>query len=330
MRQTCLSIPPATPAATWLHFCRGKTAAGLLLAGLLPSSGGLAAVPAADRIATPTNEARVTLTAAGANPRRALRLHPQAGDTQRCAFTMQTGMEVEIGAMGSQQMKFPTLKTLLDTTVKRGTPGGGFEYEARFPEASITEDSDAFPQIIEGLRTTARALQGQTLAGRLSARGLSAPPVIVASTNLDVQSREALEQLHAAVAQASVVLPEAPVGLGAKWEVKQKVQFQGMTLDQTMTCTLVSLAGDQAVVQTEFTQAAAHQPMQVPAMPEVKLDVTKLSGHGTSKVTLDLRRLWPSAAAVDLHLDTELTLNLGDRPKELSMHLDLDLRLETK
>src|SRR5207245_919833 len=125
-------------------------------------------------------------------------------------------------------------------------------------------------------------------------------------------------------------LPEEAVGPGAKWEVKMPLKSQGMTLDQTATYELVSIEDERVTAKTTLAQTAANQQIQSPAMPNLKLDLTKMNGTGAGDVILDLGRLVPVAGNVKLHSEMSMGMNTGGEKQSMDMKLDLTVHLEGK
>ena len=108
------------------------------------------------------------------------------------------------------------------------------------------------------------------------------------------------------------------------------VKSQGMTIDQTTTCELVAIEGDQVTTKCTVTQHAADQKVEVPTLAGLKVDLIKMTGTGTGQSTFDLGKLLPSAGTTDLHSDTDMVLNTGGQKQPISTKLDLNVQLESK
>jgi len=136
----------------------------------------------------------------------------------------------------------------------------------------------------------------------------------------------------ATMSRVASPLPEEPVGAGAKWEIKMPIKSQGMTLNQTATYELVSLEGDRGSAKTSVTQTASNQKIQNPMMPGTKVDLTKLTGHGTGQLTFDLAQILPPEASVEFHQDmaTSTTAVNSSQKQTMDMKMDLNLHIESK
>jgi hypothetical protein len=138
------------------------------------------------------------------------------------------------------------------------------------------------------------------------------------------------------LANVQMLLPEEPVGVGAQWEVKQKVNSQGMNMDQTTTYTLAAVNGDILTIKGVVAQQAGKQKISNPTMPQVKMDVSKFSGSGRTSVTLDLAKVFPAQAEIEDHLEIGIGMaapgaaGAQNGPQTMTMKVDLSIKLEGK
>jgi hypothetical protein len=120
------------------------------------------------------------------------------------------------------------------------------------------------------------------------------------------------------------------VGAGAKWEVKMQLKSQGMTINQTATYELVSIDGERFTAKATIAQQAGNQKIQNPAMPGLKLDLTKMTGNGTGDLNCDLAKILPVDANLDSHSDMSMNMDLGGQKQTINMKMQANLRLESK
>ena len=103
-----------------------------------------------------------------------------------------------------------------------------------------------------------------------------------------------------------------------------------MTINQTAAYELVSIDGDRLSTKATITQSAANQKIQNPAMPAIKLDLTKMTGTGSGDFTFDLAQPLPSQGRLDMHSELLMGANTGGEKQTMTMKMDLNLRLESK
>ena len=272
--------------------------AGRSLGEACPAAAGGALAPAPDPIAD-TNAAtsswttQVKLVEAGAEPRKVLRLHPNPGDKQTLTLTMKMAMETRLARMQTQAMKMPAIKITLDSTVKEVSDNGDITYELVMGDVSVSSEPGVDPQAAEAYEGGFRRGQGNF------GHGHDFQPRLQQGVGVQSAGRQQSRDPQGYGSDEGILHPRGPVpeeavGPGAKWEVKMPIKTQGMTIDQTATYEMVSLEGERLTTKSTFAQHAANQKIQTPAMPGMKVDLTKMIGKGSGERTFDLAKLLPS------------------------------------
>jgi hypothetical protein len=288
--------------------------------------------PASGTKATSTGSTQIKLLDPGAEPRKVLRFHPKAGDKQSMVLTMKIGMAFKAGEMPEQPIKLPTMKLVMDLTVKDVGTNGDITYDIVTSDASITEEPDVVAQAAEAMKHAMGAIKGVGGTGMLSSRGVSKGADIKAPEGTDPQVNQVVDQIKEMVSRVIIPLPEEPVGAGAKWETKMPIKSQGISLNQTATLQLVSIDGERGTAKNSFTQSAPHQKIQSSMMPGTTVDLTKMTGHGTGEITFDLAQILPPESKAELHQDmaTSVTTSNSSQKQTMTSKLDLNLHIESK
>jgi hypothetical protein len=92
----------------------------------------------------------------------------------------------------------------------------------------------------------------------------------------------------------------------------------------------VSLEEERVTAKTTIAQRAANQKVSNPAMPGLKLDLTKMTGTGSGEATFDLSQLAPKTAAVESHSELSMAMNTGGQKQVMTVKIDLKMRVEGK
>jgi hypothetical protein len=291
---------------------------------------GNATEPSTETKAPPSaGSVEVKLLEPGAEPRKQLRLHPNAGDKQTLLMTMKMGVDMKLGEQ-NQAMKFPAIKMTMDVTPKSVSPEGDIAYDMAMSDVAIEDEPGALPQVTEALKASLGSVKGLSGTGTMSSRGFNKGMDVKLPAGSDPQMTQAMQQMKESFSNMSAPLPEEPVGPGAKWEVKMPIKSQGMTLNQTTTYQLASVDGENLTLKSTVVQSAANQKIQNPTMPGLKMDLTKMDGQGTADLKFDLTKLLPSEATLNSHSDLSMAMNAGGQKQSMAMKLDLNLRLESK
>jgi hypothetical protein len=283
---------------------------------------------------TPTSagSTQVKLLEPGTEPRKQLRFHPKAGDKQSMVMTMKIGMGVTVGDMPEQTIKLPTMKLVMEMTVKDVASSGDITYDIVTSDASVSDEPDVIAQVAEAMKNAVGGMKGVGGTGTITSRGISKGTDIKVPAGADPQVKQFVEQMKETMSRIASPLPEEAVGAGAKWDIKMQIKSQGMTLNQDATYELVTIEGDRCAAKTSVTQTAANQKIQNPLMPGTKVDLTKLMGQGTGEVTFDLGQIIPPEASVQFHQDmaTSTTAANSTQKQTMDMKMDLNLHVEAK
>jgi hypothetical protein len=103
-----------------------------------------------------------------------------------------------------------------------------------------------------------------------------------------------------------------------------------MTIDQTAVYELVSVEDERVTTKGTITLSAANQKIENPAMPGLKMDLTKLTGKATTDVTFDLTKLQPEKGTIDQRADFSMSMNLGAQKQAMTMKMSVKLTLTGK
>jgi hypothetical protein len=270
------------------------------------------------------------LLEAGAEPRKALRLHPKLGDKQTLTLNIKTDMEMKMGDTPGPAMKLPAIILSLDTTIKDVSAEGDITYEIVLADVKLGDEEGAAPEVVAAMKSAFEGAKGLAGTGTVTDRGVNKGTKFEVPAGADAQVRQAVEQMKESFSQLTTPLPEEAVGVGAKWEAKRDMKSQGMTMQQTETYQLAAMDGDRLTLKNTIGQTAPKQKVENPAMPGVKLDLEKMSGTGSGDAVWDLGRLLPSSGGAELKSEQAMSINAGGQKQPMTMKLDVKVQMEGK
>ncbi|MGO8928592.1 MAG: DUF6263 family protein [Limisphaerales bacterium] len=282
------------------------------------------------KAAAETSTTQVKLLEPGAEPRQVLRLHPKPGDKQTLALTIKMNMESKMGEVETPAMKIPAIKMNLEATVKSVAENGDITCDLVMGDLSVSDEPGGTPAVAEAMKAAFSGIKGISRSGIISSRGFSKKADFKTPADSNPQARQLMDQMKDLYSQFAISLPEEAVGPGAKWEVRLPIKAQGMTIDQTVTYEVVRIEGDTLTTKSTIVQQAANQKVQNPAMPGVKLDLTKMTGRGTNELTFDLAKLLPIAGSARDHTETAMAMNMGGQKQPMTMKMDVAIQFESK
>jgi hypothetical protein len=180
----------------------------------------------------------------------------------------------------------------------------------------------------KGIAAALATMKGMKIEGKITNRG------ITKSTELKMTGKPAgpmagqMSQIQNSMGLS--VLPEQAVGVGAKWQVERQVKHSGLSMNQTETYEILSIAGDVVTIQTTSTQHAGNQKMSNPAMPNLKMDVSKIEGKGTGKMVMDLGKVSPISGEMETESESVMSMNMGGQKRDITSKQTMKLKLESK
>ena len=93
-----------------------------------------------------------------------------------------------------------------------------------------------------------------------------------------------------------IILPEEKVGLGARWETREKVTAYGFEVEQVNTYMLVDQAGTEVMLDVTVQQLAKPQTIEFPE-EGLTISVETMLGQAEGQIILDLDALESDASA---------------------------------
>jgi hypothetical protein len=310
---------------------RLKYVSGKLGAQMPKVSAPATAAPASSEAKSPAvtaSRSEVKLISNGAEPRVELRLRPKAGDKQSATMEMTMSMAMDMGEGAEMPaMKMPSMKITMETEVTGVSSDGDISYATEMSGAAADEPGGD-PQAGAALAAGLDSVKGLKVAGKMSARGESKSVDYKLPPGASSQAKGSLDQMQNFMGQTT--FPEAPVGVGAKWETERSLKSQGMNITQKEAYELTSVAGDVVTLKTSVTQRAANQKVSNPMMPNLKLDLKKLQSTGGGTAVIDLRKVLPVSSEMEMQNEVVMSMNMGGQKQDMSTKMGMKLKLESK
>lgn len=261
--------------------------------------------PAAAQSDSPPSEVTVPISAAhvevlsdGAEPRQVVRHQPPAETTQNAVLTTSSQVSQTIGDQPPQDFSTPELTLPLSAVVKEQPDNA---------DAGEADSETTTSHTVELTLGDAKTPDG-TLDGALAHSEDSRVDLTVGSdgavTALHLQpaegapdiARSAIEKAFYQAVYRALPFPDAPIGVGAQWIVRQQVT-SGITLDQTTTATLTAREGNRLTIDLAIDQKPRSSVWQLEG-DSGSLNIDQYVMTGTGSMTIDLDKPLPVAGTV--------------------------------
>lgn len=264
----------------------------------------------------------VSLTTPGAEPRRVLRYTFTKGHQDQMAMAMTMGMAMDVQGMTMPQMDLPAAHMTATTTTNDVTPGG--DTSVTVVIHGMTWDAGGDPTVASLLQSATGDVKDMTYTVPITSRG------VMGKTNLDLskianpQAAQVLGSMSSSLQSISMPLPEEPVGVGAKWEVRQAMST-GMKMYQRVQAELTSLTDHDCTLKVTSTQTAPPQPLSNPALPAgVQASLDKLDGTGSGTMTIRFNSIVPTSE-MSSRTATTMSVDAGTGAQQIGVTATLKL-----
>ena len=237
----------------------------------------------------------VKLISAGAEPRTALRYVIPKDYKDHMDVSMTMSMSMDMGGLGAQQMDMPTMDMGMDLAASDVSPEGDVTYSVTFTGIKYEPGPNTDPTLLSALQGSTTNLDKMRSTVTVSNRGLTKHVAPDVSALDNQQAAQLVDQMSSSVQSLSAPFPEEPVGVGARWEVRQVMPANGVQMFNKMTVEVVSIDGPNVALKMTIDMSAPSQAISNPMMPpgaSVQLD--SFTGSGSGTIAFNLARLVPT------------------------------------
>ena len=240
----------------------------------------------------------VKLLSGGAEPRRPMRFKLAKGAKETVDLTMTMSVSMDVPDLGPQSIDTPPLTMSMDLAVTDVTPGGDIVLSLVITGAAMEG-----AQIPAGIMDP---LKGLSAVMTISDRGVVKAVQFDESKMLDPATKKMMQA--SGFERMSAPMPDEPVGVGATWEVVQKIDSGGMSLDQKAIYEVVAMDASSTTLSVTLEQEAGPQQLAAPGLPpEIQASLVGLKGSGSGKLTLRDGSLMLDG---DLAIKSEVTMDM--------------------
>jgi hypothetical protein len=301
----------------------------LAVAAVLAAGLALAAQPAVAREtqATPSPTPTVEVLAPGKAPLEQLRLSPPVGTSQRSSMTV--SFTTTQSGVAPASVKPAPIKARVDTTVQGTNPDGNFQVAFSYPSFEVLrggDDTSAQRRKTKQALAPVTGLSGQmtlTPQGVLVDSSLNVPP------GLDSSVSGVATQLGDQLRTRAIPLPDAPVGVGARWRATTDLSLSGIEARQVYEYTLKKRTGSKLEIEGKGTQTAGQQTVDLSGVvPGATADVTKYRTTVRGENTVQLTSAMPTAGQEQSTSNRTFRIKAGNNSGTLQQRLTVNLVLK--
>lgn len=229
----------------------------------------------------PVTAATVEVLDAGSEPRQSLRMNLPTGTTQATTLVTSTDVRQQIDQQPVQDISSPEVTIPLNAVVATAATPQNPTTVVDLTLSGMTTPDETLQAALGGAEGSGAGLTF-TESGAVTALRLRPS---AGSANA---ARAAIEQAFGQAVYRAVALPTEPVGVGARWTVKQDVSSE-IQLDQTTTVTVTARDGDRLTLAVELSQTPQSNIWNLAGgAGTLDIDQYVMAGSGTMIVDLNL------------------------------------------
>lgn len=253
-------------------------------------------LPAAAQL--PSDSSDVVVVDAGEEPRSALRYAWEVDQSERLQSILTVGVAATEGGQGVMEMELPVAMTI-DAAVTKVEPDGSAWVALTFEEMRFGPMSLSGPEAPDGdlaaaefdaaMAAVAPLLAEVRMWQRIDDRGQVLETNAQFPEGFPLEAQQQIAQTTSSVA----LLPEEPVGVGARWEATGTSVNQGVAMSVTSSMDLVDRDGDELTVAMSMRDAGGFEAL---LMADSPFDAFAVDGAGTYRI--DLGSVYPREASV--------------------------------
>ncbi|MEA5594256.1 DUF6263 family protein [Rivularia sp. UHCC 0363] len=243
----------------------------------------------------------------GTGNKEKLRFTSKVGAKQTVNVTLNKETLMSIGEHNMPRAKLPAYIVRLDSTVTKVEPSGDIHYDIAYSDVKIQGDAQTRPELIEVISKQIEQLENFKGSVVIDNQGIAKSVKYAIPQKVDVNMKFLVEQLSNSLQQLSSPVPEAAVGIGAKWQVNSETDINGISLKQTTTYELVNLKGNVATLNVNLQQQEKSiQEIDYPGLPlDGILTLQSFKGNAKGKATIQLDKVMPVSSQLSLLADSQ-------------------------
>jgi Family of unknown function (DUF6263) len=252
------------------------------------------------------NPPKVELLTPGSQPQQQLRFKPAVNQKEMATMTLNMDMKMSFGG-NSIPSKLPSTVMKMENVVTKVDANGDIHYNFRYTDVDVTGNASLPPAVIKQMREQMKRMTGLSGSFVVNDRGQTKSGSFVIPPGVDSRTRQTLEQMSQSLEQFAAPLPDAAVGVGAKWQVAMPMTMNGITLNQTANYELVNLKDGMATLKIGLVQQADPQKLRTPGMPKgVEMTLKSLNSTGQGQMVIRLDRFLPSDSSISLTSNAQM------------------------
>jgi hypothetical protein len=272
-------------------------------------------------------KAIVTVISPGTNAKPLPRQAPVAGLNEHMNITMGMAMSMEIaGSTVTPPAQPPPITMGLDLGVTNVAANGDVTVSMAFTGVTMDGPSPdaAFDQVMRNLGEQLKTFKGSMTVGadgHVVSQDINFP-------STPAMSADAAKNFADSLRNMTPPIPETPIGLGGRWEVRAALQSGGAVMFQKMEYEVVAIDGASVTVKVANEQTLPPQSVANPQLPPgAEMFLESGSGSGKGTITFTAGSLVPSSE-VAMKSSLRFRVSMNGETQPLGLTTDVKVKIK--
>jgi hypothetical protein len=271
---------------------------------------------------------RVKLLSPGKAPLTLLRYVFKPKHVDRLDMTTTSQLSMKARGQTLPSASSPGVKVLASLAIVTVDADGTAHRKLKFDKVSLLPGPGVDAATRAKAEESLKGLEAITGKDRVDSRGFVHSVKLDASKVENPQLKAAVSSMEQTFDQMGAPFPAEEVGVGARWQVKTRLDQMGIRLSQVATYELLSFSGHGGKIKVKLTQSAPGGRMQLPGLPPgAKAKLQGMTGSGSGELAFDLERGVPDGQ-IDTESEVTVQVDLGGQTQEMQTHLKAKVRFK--
>ncbi len=234
----------------------------------------------------------------GAEPRRLLRYSVPADYKAHMNMDLTMQLAMSVGDMRMPAPAMPAMRVGVDLAAKTISNDGDMDVSLTYTGVDVDAPGTLSAQQLAALNNDLRSVRGSFT---VSNRGVYRDVRIDTSSVADPRLRQSMDSMVNNLGAS--VLPEEPVGVGSRWELRMAMAANGITMFQKTTVEAVAFDGTSLTIRMTVEQTAPPQEIAMPQPssggpalpPGMHATAESISGSGEGRAVIPFDSLVPTS-----------------------------------
>jgi len=257
----------------------------------------------------------------GSDPKFQLRYSIPEGSKQTLDMVMDMTMNMSGAGMPGGDIVLPRIIMQTDIEIPKVGKDGGMEMVMVTTDVAVEDRPGSMAGVSDAMKGEMDGIKGMKMSATLMPNGQT-KDMKLDDSSVSAKVREQMKQTEQMVNQMTAILPDVPVGVGARWRVEQTIRQGGMRMNMTATYEVLEVSEVGAVIKSDIQMTAPEQTIE---QGGIKVKLESMNGSGGATSTLDFKKM-----VENIEASIEMDMRMSAMGQVISANMGMDMQIVPK